>query len=71
MNKPVSNKSDRLESIEIADGKTDETNRDRDRNIGADTEGSAGPAGAPSGDGNTIRNGDTELPLDTEFDSGE
>lgn len=63
----ASKKTARLEAIHIADERTERTKNDLYRNVGAETEGGAGSAGTPSGDGNSVRSGDADLPLDTGF----
>jgi len=63
--KPV-NKADRLEAIEIADERTERTQSDLDRNIGSETDGDAGSAGSPQGDGNSLRRGDIDVPLNVD-----
>lgn len=63
----ASKKTDRLAAIEIADERTERSATDRARNIGADTDDGPGLAGTPGGDGNSIKSGDAEVPLDTGF----
>jgi hypothetical protein len=58
-------KPDRLDTIEIADERTERTKRDLERNIGAETPGDPGSSGAPHGDGNSVRGRDADLPLNT------
>ena len=59
----VANKADRLEAIEIADERTEKTPDDLARNVGAETDGDPGNAGTPNGDGNLVRSGDADLPI--------
>jgi hypothetical protein len=61
----TSKRVDRLATIEMADDRTNGSKRDRDRNVGAETAGDPGAGGLPHGDGNTIRSGDTDAPLNS------
>lgn len=74
MNNPkqdmASRKADRLAAIEIADDRTNQSKRDRARNVGAESSGDPGAAGAPTGSGNTLRNGDSDLPLNVDTTNG-
>ena len=61
----TSKRVDRLATIEMADDRTNGSKQDRDRNVGAETAGDPGAGGLPHGDGNTIRSGDTDAPLNS------
>jgi hypothetical protein len=58
-------KPGRLGAIEIADVRTERTKRELERNVGAETPGDPGSSGSAHGDGNIVRSGDADLPLDT------
>jgi hypothetical protein len=47
-------KADRLEAIEIADERTEKTQAELERNVGAETSGDPGSSGSPHGDGNSV-----------------
>jgi hypothetical protein len=69
---PVKQKSktDRLETIEIADERTEKTKEELERNIGAETAGDPGSSGSPHGDGNSVnadRDDQPSADLDTDI----
>lgn len=55
---------DRLDLIEQADNRTEESARERERDVGAQTSGDPGDLlSQPLGEGNYVREGDGEEPL--------
>jgi hypothetical protein len=62
---------DRLDLIEQADERTEESARERPRDVGAETPGDPGEQmSQPLGDGNYVREGDSDTPLQEQEPNG-